>query len=98
MIINDMRDRILELSHVFQTHSIILAGDFNATLTAADSNNHVINKPNTVQSLCTLMEDHQLIDLGAQTGCLDLALWGLLWPLLPYRFNLDKHPYATGTF
>ncbi len=71
MIMNDMRDRIMELSHVFHTHSIILAGDFNATLMATDSNNLKINKPNTVQSLLTLMEDHQLIDLGAQTGCLD---------------------------
>ncbi len=71
MVMNDMRDRIMELSHVFRTHSLILAGDFNATLNATDSNNHTINKPNTVQSLITLMEDHQLIDLGAQTGCLD---------------------------
>jgi exonuclease III len=70
-VINDLRDRIGELSHIFRTHHLILAGDFNATLNATDSNNHTINKPNTVQSLVTLMEDHRLVDLGAQTGCLD---------------------------
>jgi hypothetical protein len=38
---------------------------------ATDSNNLTINKPNTVQAVLTLMEDHHLVDLGAQTGCLD---------------------------
>jgi exonuclease III len=71
MVINDLRDRIRELSHVFHTRSVVLAGDFNATLTEEDSNNHEINKPNTVQALHTLIEDHQLMDLGTQTGCLD---------------------------
>jgi exonuclease III len=69
-VINDLRDRVAELSHVFRTHSIILAGDFNATLMATDSNNLMINKPNTVQSVLALMEDHHLVDLGAQTGWL----------------------------
>jgi hypothetical protein len=70
-IINDLRDRVAELSHVYRTHSIVLTGDFNATLTVTDSNNLTITKPNTVQALLTLMEDHHLVDLGAQTGCLD---------------------------
>jgi hypothetical protein len=49
---------------------VLLTGDFNATLTQADANNQVINKPNTVQTLHALIEDHQLIDLGANAGCL----------------------------
>jgi hypothetical protein len=69
-IIQDLRDKIQELSHVFHTRTVLLAGDFNATLTPADANNQVINKPNTVQALNALIEDHQLIDLGANVGCL----------------------------
>ena len=69
-IIQDLRDRIQELSHVFHTRTVLLAGDFNATLTVADANNQVINKPNTVQAIAALMEDHQLIDLGSNAGCL----------------------------
>jgi hypothetical protein len=69
-IIQDLRDRIQELSHVFHTHTVLLAGAFNAALTLADANNQVINKPNTVQALPALIEDHQLIDLGANVGCL----------------------------
>jgi hypothetical protein len=49
---------------------MLLAGDFNATLSQADSNNQLINKPNTVQALHTLIEDHQLVDLGSVAGCL----------------------------
>jgi hypothetical protein len=47
-----------------------VAGDFNATLSQADANNQIINKPNTVQALHTFIEDHQLVDLGANVGCL----------------------------
>jgi hypothetical protein len=71
VIIHDLRDRIQELSHVFQTRTVVLASDFNATLTQSDANNHIINKPNMVQALHTLVEDHQLVDLGAHVGCLD---------------------------
>jgi len=69
-IMDDLRGKVNELSHVFQTRNMILAGDFNATLHEADSNNLTINKINTVQSLGVLMEDHQLVDLGSVTGCL----------------------------
>jgi exonuclease III len=70
-IIHDLRDRLQELSHVFQTRTVVLAGDFNATLSPADANNHNINKPTTVQALLALMEDHQLVDLGAHANCLE---------------------------
>ncbi len=70
-IIHDLRDQLQELSHVFQTRTVILAGDFNATLSPADANNHNINKPTTVQALLTLMDDHQLVDLGAHTNHLE---------------------------
>jgi exonuclease III len=69
-IIQDLRDRIQELSHVYHTRKMLLAGDFNVTLFQADSNNQLINKPNTVQALHTLIEDHQLVDLGSNAGCL----------------------------
>ncbi len=69
-IVQDLRDRIQELSHVYHTRTVLLAADFNATLSQADSNNQTINKPNTVQALHTLIEDHQLVDLGANVGCL----------------------------
>jgi hypothetical protein len=69
-IIQDLRDRVQELSHVFGTRTVLLAGDFNATLTSADANNQNINKPHTVQALNALIEDHHLIDLGANVGCL----------------------------
>ena len=62
-VIQDLRDRIQELSHVYNTRTVLLAGDFNATLSQADSNNQIINKPNTVQALHALIEDHQLVDL-----------------------------------
>jgi hypothetical protein len=69
-IVQDLRDRIQELSHVYHTRTVLLAGDFNATLSQADANNRIINKPNTVQALHTLIEDHQLVDLKANVGCL----------------------------
>ncbi len=43
-IIQDLRDRVQELSHVFGTRTVLLAGDFNATLTSADADNQIINK------------------------------------------------------
>jgi exonuclease III len=69
-IVQDLRDRIQELSHVYHTRTVLLAGDFNATLSQADANNQIISKPNTVQALHTLIEDHQLVDLRANAGCL----------------------------
>ncbi len=69
-VVQDLRDRIQELSHVYHTRTLLLAGDFNATLSQADSNNQTINKPNTVQALHALIEDHNLVDLGANVGCL----------------------------
>jgi hypothetical protein len=69
-IVQDLRDGIQELSHVYHTRTVLLAGDFNATLSQADANNQIINKPNMAQALHTLIEDHQLVDLGANVGCL----------------------------
>ncbi len=69
-IVQDLRDGIQKLSHVYHTRTVLLAGDFNATLSQADANNQTINKPNTAQALHTLIEDHQLVDLGANVGCL----------------------------
>jgi hypothetical protein len=67
-IIQDLRDRVQELSHIYKTRTVLMAGDFNATLSQTDSNNQNINKPNTVQALHALIEDHQLVDLGAHVG------------------------------
>jgi hypothetical protein len=55
----------------FQTHRMIMASDFNATLHEPYSNSFEINKPNTVRSLNAVIEDHQLVDLGTVVGCVD---------------------------
>jgi hypothetical protein len=71
VIIDELREKAQELSQIFQTHEILMAGDFNATLHEADSNNCEINKPNSVRFLHAMIEDHQLVDLVAVAGCVD---------------------------
>jgi hypothetical protein len=83
--------------HVFNTRTVLLAGDFNATLMPADANNQTINKPHTVQALHALIEDHLLIDLGANVGCLThtWASQGFLWSVLTHRFDPYQHSNST---
>ena len=64
-IMTDLRDTLTELKHIYNTHYILLAGDFNVTMHPEDANtpNHQ-SKPRTAHMLRTIMEDNQLTDLA----------------------------------
>ncbi len=64
MIVEELRLFLRELSHVYQTQRILLAGDFNVALEEADSNRGTTHKPLTSALLKEIIADHQLVDIG----------------------------------
>jgi phospholipid N-methyltransferase len=63
-IIEELRLFLRELSHVYQTQRILLAGDFNVALGEADSNSGNTHKPLTSALLHDIIMDYQLVDIG----------------------------------
>jgi exonuclease III len=64
MIIEELRLFLRELSHVYQTQRILLAGDFNVALEEINSNSGTTHKPLTSALLKEIITDHQLVDIG----------------------------------
>jgi phospholipid N-methyltransferase len=64
MIVEELRSFLRELSHVYQTQRILLAGDFNVAMEGTDSNSGNTHKPLTAAQLKEIIVDHQLVDVG----------------------------------
>jgi phospholipid N-methyltransferase len=63
-VLEELKSFLRELSHVYQTQRIILAGDFNVALEETDSNSGATHKPLTSSLLKEILLDHQLVDVG----------------------------------
>jgi len=65
VIMDDLRSILTELKHIYHTQEVIIAGDFNVTIHANDSNNPNHNsKPRTRRALRNIIDDHNLTDLA----------------------------------
>jgi exonuclease III len=53
-----------ELSHIYQTQRVLLAGDFNVALEETDSNRDITHKPLTSSLLKEIITEYQLVDIG----------------------------------
>ena len=64
-VITELHEIIEELSHVYNTRSVIVGGDFNITTDPRDSNARAHSaKPQAARQLLTMMEDLHLTDLA----------------------------------
>ena len=64
-IIIELQEIIDELSHVYNTRSVIIGGDFNISTDPRDSNARAHSaKPQSARQLLTLIEDFHLADLA----------------------------------
>ena len=64
-VISELHEIINELSHVYNTRSVIIGGDFNITTDPRDSNARAHSaKPQAARQLTTMMEDLHLADLA----------------------------------
>lgn len=64
-VMTDLRDNIEELMHIFNTRTVVLAGDFNITTDPRDSNTRAHSaKPQAARQLMTMIEDFHLTDLA----------------------------------
>jgi len=64
----ELNQKIEEISTLYDTHEILIAGDFNAVLAPEDANSEHIQKLRTSDYLRVLMEKYNLIDAGTETG------------------------------
>jgi hypothetical protein len=65
-VMEDLRSILRELTHVYETQRILVAGDFNVGIEEEDTNSGTIKKPLTTALLQTVIQDYHLIDIGAQ--------------------------------
>jgi exonuclease III len=63
-IIEELRLFLRELSHIYQTQRVLLAGDFNVAQEEADSNRGTTHKPLTSALLKDIIAENQLVDIG----------------------------------
>ncbi len=63
-VMEELRLFMRELSHIYQTQCILLAGDFNVALEEADSNRGTTHKPLTSALLKEIIAEYQLVDIG----------------------------------
>jgi hypothetical protein len=64
----EVREVLAELQNTFQTRNLLMAGDFNAVLSPADSSSEHITKKRTTAFLEEFMEEQQLTDLAAKVN------------------------------
>jgi hypothetical protein len=62
----DLRSILRELTHVYETQRILVAGDFNVGMEEEDTNSGTNKKPLTTALLQTIIQDYHLVDIGAQ--------------------------------
>jgi len=67
-IFKEVYNTIRELQHLYQTHHVILLGDFNAVWRDVDANSFHSTKPRTTATLIKIMETFGLWDLAVQAG------------------------------
>ena len=67
-IIQELNTTLTQLTQIFHTNRIILAGDFNAGRFNTDFSSKTITKIRTSECLNALITDHALIDLAERTG------------------------------
>jgi len=63
----ELNEKIEEISMLYDTYEILIAGDFNAVLAPEDANSEHIQKWRTSDYLRVLMEKYNLIDVGTET-------------------------------
>ena len=67
-IIQELNTTLTQLTQIFHTNRILLAGDFNAGRFNTDFSSKTITKIRTSECLNALITDHALIDLAERTG------------------------------
>ncbi len=65
-VMGDLRSILRELTHVYETQRILVAGDFNVGMEEEDTNSGTNKKPLTTALLQTIIHDYHLVDIGAQ--------------------------------
>ncbi len=63
-VMEELQLFLQELSHIYQTQRVLLAGDFNVALEEADSNRGTTHKPLTTALLKEIVAEYQLVDIG----------------------------------
>jgi exonuclease III len=63
-VMEELRLFLRELSHIYQTQRVLLAGNFNIALEEADSNRGITHKPLTSALLQEIIAEYQLVDIG----------------------------------
>jgi exonuclease III len=67
-VMEELRLFTRELSQIYQTQRILLAGDFNVALKEADTNRDINHKPLTSELMKEIIEEHQLVDIGLKAN------------------------------
>jgi len=67
-LLQELRDNIKTLQHVYNTNRILIAGDFNAVWRERDANSYHSRKPQTTRLFQEIIEEFQLTDLGLLQG------------------------------
>jgi hypothetical protein len=65
-VMRDLQLILRELTQVYETQRILIAGDFNAGIEEEDTNIGPNKKPLTTDLLQTLLQDYHLVDIGAK--------------------------------
>jgi exonuclease III len=65
-VMGDLQSILRELTQVYETQRILVAGDFNIGMEEEDTNSGINKKPLTTALLQTLLQDYHLVDIGAQ--------------------------------
>ncbi len=65
-VMRDLQQILRELTQVYETQRILIAGDFNAVMEEEDTNSGTNKKPLTTELLQTLLQDYHLVDIGAK--------------------------------
>ncbi len=65
-VMRDLQLILRELTQVYETQRILVAGDFNAGMEEEDTNSGTNKKPLTTELLQTLLQDYHLVDIGAK--------------------------------
>jgi exonuclease III len=65
-VMSDLQQILRELTQVYETQRILVAGDFNAGMEEEDTNSGTNKKPLTTELLQTLLQDYHLVDIGAK--------------------------------
>jgi hypothetical protein len=66
LVMRDLQLILRELTQVYETQRILVAGDFNAGMEEEDTNSGTNKKPLTTELLYTLLQDYHLVDIGAK--------------------------------